>query len=338
MSEMLSSGPPVRRIPLLRRLRYVIEALGFYLVIGLFKLFSIERASAIGAWIGRNIVAPTGFSGLARENLTAAFPEKSTSEIDAILRGMWDNLGRTLAEYSHLGKIDTKGANPRLKISGGENVTAALARDKGVILVSGHLANWEVLPIAGREFGLDGASVVRPANNPYVNNWLDRTRTRYGMAELVSKGAQGTRRIYALLRKGACVCMLIDQRASEGIQVPFFDRDALTTPAPAILALKMGVAIVPISNERVGGAHFHVHAYPMITYENTGDATRDLIALTTAINNFMEERVREHPEQWLWIHRRWVSEDAPLRKRAQALADQALSDRGTADKAASNRV
>ncbi len=343
MSEMLSSGPPPRRIPPTRRLRYLAEALGFYLVIGFFKLFPIESASAFGAWIGRNFVAPTGFSKLARENLIAAYPEKTVTEVDAILCGMWDNLGRTLAEYSHLGKINTGCTNRRLTISGGENVTAALARGKGVIFVSGHLANWEVLPIAGREFGLEGASVVRPANNPYMNAWLERTRTRYGMAELVSKGAQGTRRIYSLLRKGACVCMLIDQRASEGIQVPFFARDALTTPAPAILALKMGVAIVPISNERVGGAHFHVHAHPMIEYESTGDATRDLIALTTAINYFMEEQVRAHPEQWLWIHRRWVDENAPLRKRAQALsdqvlADQALSERGTAHKAASNRV
>lgn len=333
MSEILSTARETRRISAGRRLRHLLEALGFFVVVGAFKILGIDRASAIGGWIGRYLVAPTPASRLARANLAASFPEKTDAEIDAILRGMWDNLGRTLGEYSHLKKIHCHGESPRLTISGGEHVTAALVRGKGLLLVSGHLGNWEILPIAGRQFGLNGASVVRPANNPYVNAWLEKRRTQFGMSELVSKGAQGTRRIYALLRKGACVCLLADQRASEGIQVPFFGRDALTTPAPALLALKLGVPIVPVSNERVGGARFRVRAYPAIDVPNSGDATQDLILLTAAINTFLEERVRAAPEQWLWIHRRWVDENAPLRKRAQA-----LSGRGTDDKAASSRT
>jgi len=113
--------------------------------------------------------------------------------------------------------------------------------------------------------------------------------------------------------------MLVDQRASEGIPSPFFGRDALTTPAPATLALRLNAVIVPISNERVGGAHFHIRVHPVIEPPSTGNATSDLVALTAKINAFVEQRVREHPEQWLWIHRRWVAADAPLRKRAQAL-------------------
>jgi KDO2-lipid IV(A) lauroyltransferase len=143
------------------------------------------------------------------------------------------------------------------------------------------------------------------------------------MAELVSKGADGMRRIYGLLRKGEYVCMLVDQRASEGIPVPFFGRDALTTPAPAALALRLGALVVPFSNERVGGARFHVKLHKPIVRPNTGDHARDTLEFTAAITAFVEERVRENPEQWLWIHRRWVDADAPLRKRAQALADAA---------------
>ena len=333
MSEVLSTKRENRRISATRRLRYLVEALGFLIVVGAFRVLGIDAASAIGGWIGRHLVAPTPASRLARANLEASFPEKTTSEIEIIIRGMWDNLGRTLAEYSHLEKFNGQGENPRLTISGGEHVTAALAHGKGLLLVSGHLGNWEILPIAGHQFGLAGASVARPANNPYVNAWLEKRRTRFGLNELVSKGAQGTRRIYGLLRKGACVCLLADQRASEGIQIPFFGRDALTTPAPALLALKLGVPIVPVSNERMGGARFHVRAYPALDVPNTGDATQDLIILTTAINSFLEGQVRAAPEQWLWIHRRWVDENAPLRKRAQA-----LSGRGTDDKAASSRT
>ena len=113
--------------------------------------------------------------------------------------------------------------------------------------------------------------------------------------------------------------LLVDQRASEGIPVPFFGRDAFTTPAPAALALKLGAVILPVSNERLGGARFHVRVHPMIEPPNTGDPGRDLVELTAAITRFIEERVRERPAEWLWIHKRWVDSNAPLGKRASAL-------------------
>jgi KDO2-lipid IV(A) lauroyltransferase len=308
------------KTPFARRLRYLAEAAGFFTIIGLFRLFDIDRASAIGGWIGRKLIAPTKFSNLARENLRAAFPKKNPAEIEAIVRGMWDNLGRVMAEYAHLDKIHWKDSEARLTLSGLENLPPKERHKNGVLLVSAHFANWETLPLAARDFGLLGAAIVRPTNNPYVNTWLEKLRSRNGMQELISKGGDGLRRIYGILRKGNYVCMLVDQRASEGITAPFFGRDALTTPAPATLALRLNTVIVPVSNERIGGARFHIRVYPVIEPPNTGDATRDLLAFTAKINAFVEDRVREHPEQWLWIHRRWVSPDAPLRKRAQALS------------------
>jgi KDO2-lipid IV(A) lauroyltransferase len=313
-----SSGGP--KIPFARKFRYLAEAAGFFTIIGLFRLFDIDRASAIGGWIGRKLIAPTGFSNLARENLRGAFPEKNTTEIEAIICGMWSNLGRVMAEYAHLDKIHWKDSGARLTLSGLENIPPDERQKNGVLLISAHFANWETMPIAAREFGVSGATIVRPANNPYVNAWLEKLRIRNGMHELISKGADGLRRVYDILRKGNYVCMLVDQRASEGIAVPFFGRDAFTTPAPATLALRLNAVIVPISNERVDGARFHIRIHPALEPPNTGDATRDLLALTAKINAFVEERVREHPEQWLWIHRRWVDADAPLGKRAQALS------------------
>jgi len=296
-----------------------LEAAGFFVLIGGFRLFTIDRASAIGGWIGRKLIAPTRFSNLARENLRAAFPKKSKAELEIIILGMWDNLGRVMAEYAHLDKIHWKDSEARITVTGLENAPPEEDRKNGVLLISAHFSNWEVMPVVGREFGLSGATIVRPTNNPYVNAWLEKLRIRNGLQELVSKGGGGLQRIYGILREGNCVCMLVDQRASEGISVPFFGRDALTTPAPATLALRLNAVIVPISNERVSGSHFHVRVHPIIERPNTGDHTRDLVELTAKINAFVEERVRKHPEQWLWIHRRWVSANAPLRKRAQAL-------------------
>lgn len=315
--KSLSGG---RKIPFARKFRYLAEAAGFFAIIGFFRLFDIDHASSIGGWIGRKLIAPTRFSNLARENLRAAFPEKEPAEIETIIGGMWSNLGRVMAEYAHLDKIRWKDSEARLTLSGFENVPPEERQKNGVLLVSAHFANWETMPIAAREFGISGAAIARPTNNPYVNAWLEKLRIRNGLQELISKGGDGLRRVYNILRNGNYVCMLIDQRASEGIAAPFFGRDAFTTPAPATLALRLNSIVIPISNERVDGARFHIRIHPAIEPPNTGDATRDLLAFTAKINAFVEERIREHPEQWLWIHRRWVSADAPLRKRAQALS------------------
>ena len=303
-------------LPLTRKLRYWAETAVFFLVIGFFRLFSIDRASAIGGWIARNLAGRTFLSGRPLRNLRTAFPEKNDSEITGILNAMWDNLGRVMAEYAHLDEISWGGSSPRITITGLEHFEAARARGKGIILASAHFANWEIMPVAAREYGVTGGVIVRHANNPYVSRWLDALRSRKGMPEQIAKGAHGIKRVFTLLRKGETILLLADQRTSEGIRVPYFGRDAFTTSAPASLALKLGAAIVPAVNRRAGGARFDMQVYPAIEPPNTGDHDRDVYLLTAAITRFIEDRVRERPGEWLWVHKRWVKEDAPLRKRA----------------------
>jgi KDO2-lipid IV(A) lauroyltransferase len=329
-----SSTSRAEPLPIAKRLRYYLEAAGFFTVIGLFRLLDVDRASALGGWIGRTLVAPTPMSRLAISNLKSAFPEKADPEVNAIVRAMWDNLGRVMAEYAHLDKFRLDAPDSRIEARGQEFVEPAIARGKGVVMVSGHFANWEIMQFAARDHGITGGVVVRPANNPYVNRWLERTRLRHGLAEQIPKGAQGTRRIFSLLRKGEAALLLIDQRASEGIAVPFFGRDAFTTPAPAALALKLGAVVIPVSNERLSGARFRITVHSPIEPPETGDPDRDLVEFTAAMTRFIEQRVRERPHEWLWIHKRWVGGDAPLRKRAQAMSAQ----RGGDTNATSNRV
>jgi Kdo2-lipid IVA lauroyltransferase/acyltransferase len=315
---MSDAGAP--RLSLSQRLRYRIETLGFFIAIGFFKLFPLDAASAIGGWIGRTLISPMRVSERARTNLRNAYPGIADAEVTRIVRAMWDNLGRVLAEYGHLDKIHWRAKRPRIDVVDVENFERARAAGKGILLISAHFANWEIMPFAARDYGLSGGVVVRPTNNPYVARWLDRVRARNGLPEMIYKGPQGTRRIFTLLRRGDCICILVDQRASEGIPAPFFGRDAMTTPAPASLALKMGAKIVPVWNERTRGARFRMTVFPALDPPNTGDADRDMVQLTAAINAFVEERVRARPEQWLWIHRRWSDKPSKLRKRAQALS------------------
>jgi Kdo2-lipid IVA lauroyltransferase/acyltransferase len=316
-------------------LRYLLEALGFFALIGFFRLFGPDRASNIGGFIGRRIGPHSGMARRAVRNLDAAYPSMSAKDKTAILTEMWDNLGRVIAEYAHLDALHSTGPKPRLEIVGEEYARQAYESGKGIIMVSGHFANWEVMPFALRDCGGDGGTMVRSANNPIVNRWLEKARTRNGLSKTIPKGAEAAWAAVGLLRKGKIVCMLIDQRASEGILVPFFGRDAQTTPAPAALALKMGCAVLPAWNERIGPARFRIRVYPPLAVERTGEGKKAIETYTAALTAFIEERVRERPGQWLWIHKRWV-DDPLLRKRAQ---DQVLpAGRGGTSSATSNRV
>ena len=293
------SAPP---LTLSQKLRYGAEAVAFLAFMGFFRLLGLDAASAVGGFIGRNIFARTGATKRARENLAKAFPEKPDAEREAIVRTMWDNLGRTVAEYAHLDKIGGQGTDPRVHVTGGEILEGL--RGQGALLLSGHLANWEVMPIVGAEHGLQGAIVYRPPNNPYVDRYIARARAAKGYAEQISKH-HGVKRIFTLLRGGKAIMLLADQKTNEGIAVPFFGRDAMTTPAPAALALKLKVPVVLVSNKRLGGSRFGITIHPPLDFTRTGNEEVDTYALTLAINRKLEEIVRADPGQWLWIHRRW---------------------------------
>jgi KDO2-lipid IV(A) lauroyltransferase len=307
-----------------QRLRFGAEAAGFFTLIGLFRLMGLELASAVGGFLGRNLFYRTNVSTRARNNLRTAYPEMNDGGIEAILVEMWDNLGRTVAEYAHLEKLSMLGPDPRIETVNMHLTDEARATGKGVLFVSGHFANWELMPFVAAQYGIEGGEVYRPLNNPAIDRWMVRQRMTYGPKDQIAKGAQGTRRIFTLLRGGKAILLLVDQKTNEGVPAPFFGRDAMTTPAPAALALKLGALVLPASLERLRGSRFRMTVHPALEFAATGDSERDTLALTIRINEKIEELVRRRPSQWLWIHRRWPKPgDKPRSRRgldAQALA------------------
>jgi KDO2-lipid IV(A) lauroyltransferase len=291
-----------------RKLRYGVEAAVFFAFMALFRIVGLDRASALGGWIGRNIFSRLPPDRIARANLAGAFPEKSPAERDAIRMAMWDNLGRVVAEYPHLEKFAIAGPDPRIRVAGLGDASGVFADGRGVMFLSAHLANWEMMPIAGQERGFEGATVVRHPNNPYVARWIARQRALRGPQEQIGKHS-GARRIFAQLRGGKAIYMLVDQKNDEGMAVPFFGRDAMTTPVPAALALKTGARILFASNHRLGGSRFEITVHPGPDFQPSGDEARDIRTLTQTITAHIEDIIRRDPAQWLWIHRRWPSTD-----------------------------
>ncbi|RAU21743.1 lauroyl acyltransferase [Paramagnetospirillum kuznetsovii] len=284
----------------MKRFRQRLEYLAARIIWGLFGLLPLDAASAAGGWLARTIGPLMGASRIGRRNLARAFPDKSAAEIETILRGMWDNIGRVAGEFPHLEQISTQ----RVELIGGEYVD--LLRDDGQagIFISGHLGNWELNGAVAVARGLPLNLVYRAANNPWIEDLYRRGRKSAATA-LIQKGSEGARQALLVLKQGGHLGMLVDQKMNDGVAIPFFGRDAMTAPAVAQFATKFKCPLVPARVERLTGANFRLTVYPPMEFPHTGDPHDDNRLLLIRINALLEEWVREHPDQWLWVHRRW---------------------------------
>ena len=270
---------------------------------GAFALLPIDWASALGGAIGRIIGPHLGISNRARHNIKRAFPELSESDVAHVVARMWDNLGRVAAEYSHLRNIRVFEPGGLVETHGFEHMDRAVAAGRRMIIFSGHIANWEIGMLAAVQYGISVAQIYRAANNPLVDRMI--TRFRGDAGELIPKGAVAARRAIATLRRGAHLTMLADQKMNDGIQVPFFGRPAMTASALAALALRFDCDVLPARVERLDGARFRLTVFPPLPLPRTGDSHADAAALMAQVNAILERWIRDRPEQWFWVHRRW---------------------------------
>ena len=284
--------------------RHRLEAFAVRLVFGLFARLSLERASALGGWLGRTLGPRLPVSRQAENNLRRAFPEHSDREIKGIVCAMWDNLGRTAGEYPHLGEIDCYAADGPVEVIGAEYIDRLRDDGEPGFFFSGHLANWELLPLAAVQRGIELTHVYRRANNPLVEDIIQQARNR-ARGRHIGKGPSGAREMMATLHAGGHLAMLVDQKLNDGIAVPFFGREAMTAPALAQLARRFECPVVPARIERLGGVRFRLTVFAPLAVPKTDDAAADAFAAMREINALLEGWIRERPEQWTWVHRRW---------------------------------
>lgn len=289
------------RSPVYRLFVEPIEALLAAAVFSGFALLPVDAASALGGWLFRLIGPWLPVSAVARGNLAAVFPEKAAAERETILRGSWENMGRVMGEFPHLGGIV---ATDRVEVVGAENVRAMGSDGKAGIFISGHLGNWEISGFIAAREGVPLHLVYRSPNNPWVE-WLYRRGRLIEGGGLIPKGSSGARQLVEVLRKGGHLGMLVDQKMNDGIEVPFLGRPAMTAPAVAQFALRFGCPVVPARVERLKGVRFRVTVLPPMETPSTGDRHADMKAMMTAVNDLLGGWIRERPDQWMWMHRRW---------------------------------
>ena len=287
-----------------RRIIDALEGGAAWLLFGFFRLLPVAWASGIAGTLARAIGPRLAISRRARQNLRRALPDLGDERLEEVVRGMWDNLGRVAAEYAHLGQYRVYEPGGRIEMVGAENIRRYGATGERAIFFSGHFGNWEVATLAVTQAGLGVAEIYRAANNPIVDGIVNYARSAVG-SELVPKGTLAARRARAALKQRRHIALLVDQKMNDGIPVPFFGRDAMTAPALAKFALHFGCAVVPVRVDRLPRSRFRITAEPPLSYERTGDAERDTLALMTQVNQVLERWIREKPDHWFWLHRRW---------------------------------
>jgi KDO2-lipid IV(A) lauroyltransferase len=300
---------PSRAQDLLWRL----EAFAFDLVAGAFRVLPLDLASDTGAWLFGVLGPLTSADRTVRRNLSIAFPDASEAEIARLRKAQWRNLGRFFVEFPMTDRII---ADPsRVEVVGRERLTQVAGSDKPVVLISGHLSNFEIMAAAIIQAGVRCRVAYRAANNPHFDERIRRSRARYGV-KLLAKGAEGAREMMRALQRGESVAMLVDQRLNEGVAQPIFGVTAHTAPGPVAFALRYGLAMLPMSVQRLKKARFRVVVHEPIVLETTGDKAHDIEEGVRRMNAFIEARIREHPTEWFWVHKRWPKElyrkdDAP---------------------------
>lgn len=299
----------------MKKIAYICEAALLHVFFLLCRLLPLDAASGLGGWVGRTLGPRMAASRKALANIALAMPDLPGAERARIVKEMWDNLGRVMAEYPHLDRISA--TRVTLQYAGNTRHPA----DRKALYVSGHLANWEVLiHVLAAQAGQTVGAVYRAPNNPWVDRLLNKTRAGASPIETYSKSKTGTRQMMKAMQRGMIIGMLIDQKYNEGLPVPFFGQLAMTSPAFVQLAQKFGYPVVPCRIERTGGAHFRTTVYDDIPVQDADGGDRPAEDVLTQAHELLEAWIAERPGEWLWLHRRWPG--AEKRERLEAEAAQ----------------
>ena len=292
-----------RRVSFVQDAVWRLEALAFDLVSALARPWPVDWVSGLGARVFRRFGPLTGAHRIAERNIRLAFPEMTEPARRRLLADQWDNVGRTFLEFPLTDKLTP--ASGRIEVVGRERLEAIARSGRPAILVSGHFANWEVMAAVIVDSGVNCRVTYRAANNPYVDRRIIAARARYGVKLFAPKGGLGSRDLLATLKGGESVAFMNDQKFNGGVAAPFFGRLVHSAGAPTRVALKFGADLQPMSIERLPRARFRVTIHEPIALVRTGDRERDMQAGVARINAFVEAQVRERPQDWFWVHKRW---------------------------------
>lgn len=304
MAKLLLGDKHKDHSPRLLNLLWTVEAGLIGLLVRFGRLFSPDTASRFGARLARRFGPGMDKTRIIRRNLRLAFPDKPDSELDALVAGIWGNLGAILAEYPHLGRICDTQADARLEYVIADSLDIFRNPSKPAVFVSAHLANWELAAGAIVHKGVPLTAVYTQLQNPALDRMLLEARQALGCGLVEREGA--ARALMRCLKNGESVGLIVDQRVDVGEPVAFFGHDMQTSITPAQLALRFDCELIPVQVQRLEGARFRVIFHDTISVPEGPQGNDEKIReMTRQINALFESWIREHPAQWMCTKRRW---------------------------------
>ena len=285
----------------MKNIKYFLQFVFILIFFIIFKILRLRISSELGGKIFQLIGPFFRSNNLIRKNIQRALPHINHEEVKKINTMMWNNYGRTFAEYMFLKNFRNNYNETHVIVQGKEVLDEIKKLNTPVVFISGHFANFELMAMHIEKHGIKLAAIYRPLNNKFLNKVMVGLRKKFICKKQIKKGISGVREIIKLYKDNYSTALMIDQRVREGIKINFFNEIASTTTIPAQLVKKFKMPIVPIHIERFEKIKFKITVDKPIYFSD--DSSTETI--TAKLNVILEKMVLQKPSEWIWSHNRW---------------------------------
>jgi len=284
---------------MIKSIKYFFEALFVYFFFLIGKLIGLSLSRKLFAFIFKKIGPIIRSRNIIDKNLEKFSNNLSDQKKKEITSNMWSNYGMTFIEYIFLHSF--RKGKLHINIEGEKILQEISLKNKPVIFVSGHFANFELMSMEITKKKINLATIYRPLNNFFLNPFMEYLRKKHVCKNQIKKGRRGVKEAIECINNQYSIALMVDQRVSEGEKIKFFNEKALTTTLPGQLALRYNLDIVPIFIERKNNNLFQMKIYKPIKssdFKNKSEVSEKL-------NNIIENMIVKNPNQWIWTHDRW---------------------------------
>jgi KDO2-lipid IV(A) lauroyltransferase len=287
-------------------IRYFLEFFIVIIFFIIFKIIGLKLSSDLGEIIGKYFGPLFRKRTIAKKNILIAFPNFNEKSINEMIERMWKNIGRIFGEYIHVNKFSIIDNNKKkIVFTNRNNMEILKKNNKPIVFFSGHFANFELMAKCLQELGFDIGAIYRPLNNIFLNPIMEFIRKKYICPIQIEKGSNGTKKLIKHISNNNPLALMVDQRLSSSIRVPFFDQPATTTITPAQLTIKYDALLVPVFLKRLEKTNFEFFIEEPLITNRTNDYDKDIFNITQIMNIKIEEFIKRDPAHWLWSHDRW---------------------------------
>ena len=284
----------------MKSIRYFFEYILIVILLSIFKLLGYRFASELGYLLGKTFGPFFRSKKIIKDNLIKFDKSLTPERILEISKEMWGNYGRILSEYPFISNFRKGKLDKYIQIKNLEKLEK-IKTGQPVVFISAHFSNFELMALVIEKAGVNLSAIYRPLNNRMINSIMEPLRKKYICKKQIKKGINGVRESLRNFKQGSSIAIMIDQRVSEGKKISFFNYPAFTTTIPAQFVKKFGCKIQPVHIERFDRINFRITFDDQISIQSDLDDS----SISLKLNQWLENKIRKNPSQWIWSHDRW---------------------------------